>query len=84
MTHQLHILKCKKNADLSIQARTVVQNIWNQDLAYKDGNNQNNDWVILKLDSPLNFNENVQPACLPSPNWSPDTDPNARCFVSGK
>ena len=39
----IYILKCKKNDDLSIQARTVVQNIWNQDLAYKDGNNQNND-----------------------------------------
>ena len=43
----------------------------------------NNDWIILKLDSPLDFNEDVQPACLPSPNWSPDQDPNNRCFTSG-
>ena len=37
----------------------------------------------MKLDSPLDFNEDVQPACLPSPNWSPDQDPNNRCFTSG-
>ena len=43
----------------------------------------NNDWIILKLDFPLDFNEDIQPACLPSPNWSPDHDPNNRCFVSG-
>ena len=35
------------------------------------------------MDSPLDFNEDVQPACLPSPNWSPDQDPDNRCFVSG-
>ena len=78
------LLKCKKIMIFYHQARTVVQNIWNDNLVYKDGNDQNNDWVILKLDFPLNFNENVQPACLPPSNWSPDTDPNARCFVSGR
>ena len=35
------------------------------------------------MDSPLDFNEDVQSACLPSLNWSPDHDPNNRCFVSG-
>ena len=43
----------------------------------------NNDWIILKLDSPLNFNDDVQPACLPSPNWFPDKDFSSRCFESG-
>ena len=42
-----------------------------------------NDWIILKLDSPLEFNDDVRPACLPSPNWTPETDPNNYCFASG-
>ena len=36
------------------------------------------------MDTPLDFNDVIQPACLPpSINWSPDTDSNNRCFVSG-
>ena len=38
---------------------------------------------MLKLDSPLDFNDAVQPTCLPQPNWAPDNDPNNHCFVSG-
>ena len=37
----------------------------------------------MKLESPLDFNEDVQPACLPTPNWSPDLDTNSRCIASG-
>ena len=43
----------------------------------------NNDWIILKLDSPLEFNNDVRPACLPSPNWVPETDLDNHCFASG-
>ena len=45
----------------------------------------NNDIIILKLKSSLNFNSNVQPACLPSPDWAPENDEKMkeRCFVSG-
>ena len=64
------------------QVRTVVKNIWNQDLEYNEETRSNN-WIILKLDSPLNFNDDVQPACLPSPNWFPDKDFSSRCFESG-
>ena len=64
------------------QVRTVVQNVWNQDLEYNE-ETKNNNWIILKLDIPLDFNDNVQPACLPSPNWFPDRDSSSRCFVSG-
>ena len=60
-----------------------MQNIWNQDLVYGQGGGHNNDWIMLKLDSPLQFNDAVQPTCLPPPNWAPDNDPNNRCFVSG-
>ena len=36
------------------------------------------------MDSPLVFNEDVQPACLPTPNWFPDLDTNSRrCIASG-
>ena len=62
----------------------MAQNIWNQDLVYNQGGMENNDWIILKLDSPLEFNDDVQPTCLPlSSNWYPENDPNNRCFVSG-
>ena len=60
-----------------------MQNIWNHDLVYGQGSGHNNDWIMLKLDSPLQFNDAVQPTCLPPPNWAPDNDPNNRCFVSG-
>ena len=50
---------------------------------YGQGSLLNNDWIILKLDIPLDFNDDVRPACLPSPNWAPETDPNNHCFASG-
>ena len=64
------------------QVRTVVQNVWNQDLEF-NAETRNNDWIILKLDTPLDFNDEVQPVCLPSPNWAPNTDSFNHCFVSG-
>ena len=43
-----------------------------------------NDFVILKLDSPLVFNADVQPACLPSSASYLDTSSTEeRCFTSG-
>ena len=44
-----------------------------------------NDIIILKLKSSLKFNSKVQPACLPSEDWSPENDEKMkeRCFVSG-
>ena len=43
----------------------------------------NNDWVIVKLDSPLELNDDVQPACLPSADYLSTTETEARCFTSG-
>ena len=40
-----------------------------------------NDIIIFKLKTPLKFNSKVQPACLPSAKWEPES--NANCFVSG-
>ena len=43
-----------------------------------------NDFVILKLGSPLQFDDNVQPACLPSsPNYLDFNTTEERCFTSG-
>jgi hypothetical protein len=41
-----------------------------------------NDVAILKLDLPLTFNENVQPACLPDPSFTPE-DSGEFAVVSG-
>ena len=43
----------------------------------------NNDIVILKLSKPLNLLKGkVWPACLPSPDWAPETD-SSYCMASG-
>ena len=41
----------------------------------------NNDMVLLKLESALDFNTNVNAACLPQSNWKPG--PEKTCFTSG-
>ena len=41
----------------------------------------NNDMVLLKLESALDFNTNVYAACLPQSNWNPESENT--CFVSG-
>ena len=43
-----------------------------------------NDYIILKLGSPLQFNENVQPACLPSSSsFLGLNSTKTMCFTSG-
>ena len=43
-----------------------------------------NDFVILKLGSPLQFDDNVQPACLlSSPKYLDFETTEERCFTSG-
>ena len=61
----------------------VEKVIWNDEKKYYvtkwDGPTY--DIIIFKLKTPLKFNSNVQPACLPSAKWEPES--NANCFVSG-
>merc|ERR1739844_6653 len=64
------------------QVRGISQVISNTDLPY-NSNSLNNDWVIVKLDSPLELNDDIQPACLPSADYLPATATEARCFTSG-
>ena len=42
-----------------------------------------NDFVILKLGSPLVFSNDVKPACLPSANYLGTSSTEERCFTSG-
>ena len=59
--------------------------IWNQNVGFEyDDPTKDNDFVILKLGSPLEFNEYVQPACLPSsPGYLSLESTEDRCFTSG-
>ena len=42
-----------------------------------------NDFVIVKLNEPLELNENVQPACLPPSNYLPEDSTENTCYTSG-
>ena len=46
-----------------------------------DEDTLDNDIAILKLEKPLEFNKNIQPACLPSDDFEPEV--GSTCFVSG-
>ena len=48
-----------------------------------DQNTYNNDWIILKLDSPLTLGGDVQAACLPSTSYLPLTANEEQCWTSG-
>merc|ERR1712141_196418 len=47
-----------------------------------NGNTLENDVVILKLETALTMDANVQPACLPSADYTPETT-GKTCVVSG-
>ena len=64
----------------SKRKKAEVENV----IIHKDYNNDPlyNDIAIIKLKTPLKFNENVQPACLPDPDTIPEENGNIG-FVSG-
>ena len=66
------------------QVRRVAEIILNQEFLYGHVE-AGYDFVIFKLDSPLEFNEDVQPACLPTSDFFPEYDSTIgdRCFTSG-
>ena len=64
------------------QVRGISQVISNTDLPY-DSETTNNDWLIVKLDSPLLMGGDVHAACLPSPSYLPANSTEERCFTSG-
>ena len=49
-----------------------------------DDHTHNNDWVIFKLDYPLEINSNVQPACLPpTSEYLSTSSTEKECYTSG-
>ena len=72
------------------KVRSIAQVISNDELPFTtvtigDGNVVfNNDWIILKLASPVTLNGNVQPACLPpDSDFLPLTASSEQCWTSG-
>ena len=67
------------------QTKDIAQIVWNVEEGMKFIRSTfENDFVILKLGSPLKFNINVQPACLPtSNNFLGLDDTEEMCFTSG-
>ena len=63
------------------QTSKISQAIINTAQPY-NGNSLENDVVILKLETALTFDANVQPACLPSADYKPETS-GKTCVVSG-
>ena len=62
--------------------RSIQRIISNPYLEYNDVTS-NNDWIILKLSSPLELNDNVFPACLPSADYLNTSSTEEACFTSG-
>ena len=69
----------------NIQVRNVAQIIQNKNSGFEyDSFTVENDFVILKLGTALDFNDDVQPACLPpSENYLDINSSEERCFTSG-
>ena len=67
------------------QTRNIAQVIYNTNAGFQyNPGTLENDFVILKLDSPLTINDDVKPACLPSSSTYLDvSSTEERCFTSG-
>uniref|UniRef100_F6SNU6 Transmembrane protease serine 2 n=1 Tax=Monodelphis domestica TaxID=13616 RepID=F6SNU6_MONDO len=46
-----------------------------------DSNTKNNDVALIKLQTPLTFNEKIRPVCLPNPGMM--FEPTQSCWISG-
>ena len=65
--------RLKKPTELGIlgsQQRIISKFIWHPH--YYMDKEYHNDFVLLKVDSPFNFNEVVHNVCLPDNNYTPD------------
>ena len=68
------------------QLRDIAQVIYNNNegFQYNNPTQLNNDFVILKLSNPLELNDDVKPACLPSSSdYLGVSSTEERCFTSG-
>ena len=75
---------CHIKTSLS-QVKDIAEIILNNTVGFVyEKDTYDNDYIILKLGSPLQFNENVQPACLPSSSSYLGLDSTkTSCFTSG-
>ena len=76
--------KCHIKNALS-QVKDIAGIVLNNEIGFVyEKDTHDNDYIILKLGSPLQFNENVQPACLPSSSSFLGLDSTkTSCFTSG-
>merc|ERR1712172_61399 len=67
------------------QVRNIASIIWNTNSGFTyNPSTLDNDFVILKLESPLSLNDDVKPACLPSSaSYLGVGSSEERCFTSG-
>ena len=65
--------------------KDINHTILNTDIGFEYGDlTKDNDFVILKLGSPLILNQDVKPACLPSSkDFLGLNSTEERCFTSG-
>ena len=68
-----------------MKVRNIAQLIWNTNPGFGyNSQTFDNDFVILKLDGALEFNDNIRPACLPSSTDYLDMiSTEDECFTSG-
>ena len=68
--------------DFIFQVRGISEVIPNTEHPY-NSQTMDNDYVIAKLDSPLELGGDVQVACLPSASYLPADSTEDNCYVSG-
>ena len=67
-----------------LQIRNINRVIFNNQDKYNEKRKTENDIVILKLSSPLEFDQHTKPICLPkSKSYEPENQNNVQCYVSG-
>ena len=68
-----------------LKVRNIAQLIWNTNPGFEyQSQTFDNDFVILKLDGALEFNNDIRPACLPSSTDYLDMNSTEdECFTSG-
>ena len=65
--------------------RDIAQIIWNTESGFQyNPQTLDNDFVVLRLSEPLDLNDEVKPACLPSSaTYLGVESTEERCFTSG-
>ena len=74
-------VSCKSS---TAQVRNINRVIFNNRDKYNENQKNENDIVIIKLSSPLEFDQLTKPICLPSnEDYLPENQTDVDCYVSG-